>query len=80
MQLPDLKKETVEQHIDFAWDTFTKGFGTYTSLGDAQEKAHAIMKDFDVIDFLLEEEIDEKATEYWNEYWSKYQWVGKIDG
>ena len=23
MQLPDLKKETIEQHIDFAWDTFT---------------------------------------------------------
>ena len=54
MQLPNLKKETVEQHIDFAWDTFTKGFGTYTSLGDAQEKAHAIMKDYEVIYFLLE--------------------------
>lgn len=72
MQLPDLKKETVEQHIDFAWDTFTLGFGTYTSLGDAQEKAHAIMKDFDVIDFLLEEEIDEQVQEMWNDYWSKY--------
>ena len=73
MQLPDLKKETVEQHIDFAWDTFTKGFGTYTSLGDAQEKAHVIMKNFEIIDFLLKEEKDEKAKEYWNEYWSKYK-------
>ena len=72
MQLPDLKKETVEQHIDFAWDTFALGFGTYTSLGEAQEKAHAIMKDFDVIDFLLEEEIDEQVKEMWNDYWSKY--------
>ena len=72
MQLPDLKKETIEQHIDFAWDKFSLGFGTYTSLGDAMEKAHAIMKDFDVEDFVSEEEIDEQVREYWNEYWSKY--------
>ena len=72
MQSTNHKEYLAVERVNFAWDKFSLGFGTYTSLGDAMEKAHAIMKDFDVEHFISEEEIDEQVREYWNEYWSKY--------
>ena len=57
---------------EMAWSAFADILPTCETLGDAQEKAHKLMKERNLIDYIEENVIDETVTEYWNERWSKY--------
>ena len=66
-----VKLDIMEQE-EMAWSAFADILPTCETLGDAQEKAHKLMKERNLEEYVEENTIDETVTEYWNERWSKY--------
>ncbi len=66
-----VKLDIMEQE-EMAWSAFADTLPTCETLGDAQEKAHKLMKERNLEEYIEENIIDETVTEYWNERWSKY--------
>ena len=66
-----VKLDIMEQE-EMAWSAFAAILPTCETLGDAQEKAHKLMKERNLEEYIEENTIDETVTEYWNERWSKY--------